>query len=408
MRELYPFQKDAATFHLSHHYSLNCSEMGTGKSAMALSAAKESGLKIAVFAPPFLKSSWQAEARVLDCQIEFYPYSKLATVNASKLAESNFWIVDEIHYLKTPTAQRTQKFYSLLKSIKPKYFLGLTGTPIRNRVPDFWTLIGFCGVNPMGTSGKTLLPPLNKYHGFCRHFCNMEEVFLPMGRRATKYTTLRLDREAEFKSYLTNKMIRFRVNDVLKDLPEMTRKEVYIPLKEPDGLHDEFHAYMSGHKTNSTGKKNSALVKSQATAAYCKEILDADESIVVFSDHVDAAKEIHLSFGSKISALITGGSSIENRQRHVEDFQAGKIKALVATIGALSVGVTLHRARHVVFNDLSWVPADNLQAEKRIHRIGQKSACFSHYIVSSPTDSYIQKTLVSKLDTINKVLEDKK
>jgi len=69
---------------------------------------------------------------------------------------------------------------------------------------------------------------------------------------------------------------------------------------------------------------------------------------------------------------------------------------LAATIGSLSVGVTLTAARHVVFNDLSWVPGDNLQAEKRIHRIGQKNACTAHYIEASETDAYIRKTLEEK------------
>ena len=36
----YPFQLEAVEYHLAHLYSLNCSEMGTGKSLMALETAR--------------------------------------------------------------------------------------------------------------------------------------------------------------------------------------------------------------------------------------------------------------------------------------------------------------------------------------------------------------------------------
>lgn len=405
MIKLYPFQERSVDFALTHHYSLNCSEMGLGKSITALTAAKRSGLKLAVFAPPFLKKSWQSEGMKLGIDFKFVPYSQLHKFSTKDLERYRFWVGDEIHYCKSPTAQRTHAFYSLLKSCRPEYFLGLTGTPIKNRVPDFWTLLGFCSQNPQKTSGLELEGNLRKYHGFCRHFCEVEKMFIGRGRIVDKYTVLRKDRVTEFKSLLKDKMIRYRVEDVLKDLPEITRKVVRLELEETPGLEAEFEAYMKGHKTNIEGKKKNALVKAPVTARYCNDIHEESlEPLLVFTDHVDSAKVIGQMLKGRVE-VITGQISSEMRGKIVEDFQNRKIDAIVATIGSMSVGVTLTAARHVVFNDLSWVPADNLQAEKRIHRIGQKSACFSHFIVSSRTDEYIQKTLVSKLETIATVLE---
>jgi SWI/SNF-related matrix-associated actin-dependent regulator 1 of chromatin subfamily A len=70
----------------------------------------------------------------------------------------------------------------------------------------------------------------------------------------------------------------------------------------------------------------------------------------------------------------------------------------------MSVGVTLTRARNVVFNDLSWTHADNQQARARIHRIGQKNICIAHYIIGSETDAYIKRAVEAKAKTSQKVL----
>lgn len=398
---LYPFQEQAVLFHLAHHYSLNCSEMGTGKTRMALEAARRSGFKVAVFGPTFLKRTWEMEAKEVGISFKYFPYSTVHKVMPADVKGLDFWIVDECHYLKTPTTRRTHAFYSLIQGRLPTYFIGLTGTPIKNRVPDFWTLLAFCRLNPKGTSGAKLEGALTKYYSFARHFCHTE-VMKVAGRRIEKFGGIREDKIPEFKGLLRDKFIRFRVDDVLKDLPEMTRKAVPLDLSPTPGLEEAFDQYFRGRKVDVTAKAMSALLKAPATVDYCKEIYEGGSGpLIIFTDHIESAKAIQKGFGG---VLITGQTPMQDRQDAVADFQAGRHKAIVATIGSMSVGVTLTAARHVVFNDLSWVPADNLQAEKRIHRIGQKGACFAHYIDATPTDAYIRKTLFGKLETISKVV----
>lgn len=401
---LYPFQKAAVEFHLTHHYSLNCSEMGAGKTRMALETAKLTGLKVAVFGPAFLRGTWFDEAKVVGIPIDYFSYSNAHKLSPKDLSHCGVFIADECHYLKNPTTIRTHAFHSLLEGVKPEYFVGLTGTPIKNRVFDFWTLIAFCTMNPKKTSGPDLEGPLRKYKAFARHFCRVDYLNLPGKRMIERFGGIKEDRIPEFKALLEGKYLRFKVADVLKDLPEMTRKHVRLEIEGVDpALEGAYQDYLGGSKTNIVAKVNSALLKASLTAEYCKEMQEEGSGpLVIFTDHVQAAEEM----AKKLKTIaITGQTPMIIRQDRVKAFQDGKTKVIVATIGALSVGVTLTAARHVVFNDLSWIPADNLQAEKRIHRIGQKDACFSHFIEATATDSHINKMLLEKLDSINKVVD---
>jgi SWI/SNF-related matrix-associated actin-dependent regulator 1 of chromatin subfamily A len=401
MKDLYPFQVDAVKFHMKHKYTLNSSELGTGKTVMALATAKTAGMDATVFCPAFLKINWEREARDLGVRAQVHSYSMLHKVKST----SGFWIADEVHALKNPTAKRTQQFYKLLKEVKPDYLIGLTGTPIKNRLPDFWSLLAFMSQVPIkGINGLALEGQLQKYYQFCRYFCKSQRMEA-RGRSFEKFYGVQEKKIPELKALLKDKYIRFEVSKVLQDLPEMTKKFVEMDLEPSEEMRELFDKYMEGSKVDITGKVKSAALKAEFTANYVTSIIEEsdDESVLVFTDHIDAAAIIHR--GIPRSAMITGKTPMKERQVVVDYFQAKKIRVIVATIGALSTGVTLHAARHVVFNDWSWTPSDNLQAEKRIHRIGQKNACFSHHIVASDTDRHIFKVLESKLDTMRKVLD---
>jgi SNF2 family DNA or RNA helicase len=150
-------------------------------------------------------------------------------------------------------------------------------------------------------------------------------------------------------------------------------------------------------------KAGSALAKAPFTIDYAKSLHEETGSpIVIFCDHVESVQTI--AAGLKNSAVITGATSMEKRNDIVNQFQAGKLTYLVATIGAASVGLTLTQANHLIFNSLSWVPANNAQAKKRIHRIGQKNICFVHLIAGSEVDKMIITSLQSKSAVIERIL----
>jgi hypothetical protein len=72
---------------------------------------------------------------------------------------------------------------------------------------------------------------------------------------------------------------------------------------------------------------------------------------------------------------------------------------LAATIKAAGTGLTLTRTHVVVFNDLDWVPANNVQAEDRVARIGQKKnkVIYYHLIADHPIDRHLHRLILKKM-----------
>jgi SNF2 family DNA or RNA helicase len=106
-------------------------------------------------------------------------------------------------------------------------------------------------------------------------------------------------------------------------------------------------------------------------------IRDRDgEQVVVFSQFRSVIElfEKRLLREKIPYGLLTGSVSQEDRARNVQAFQSGEIQVFAGTIAAGGVGITLTKARTIIFIDRSWSPAINLQAEDRLHRIGQKDA----------------------------------
>ena len=74
-------------------------------------------------------------------------------------------------------------------------------------------------------------------------------------------------------------------------------------------------------------------------------------------------------------------------------------------IEAAGVGLTLTAASLVIFVEQDWVPGKNVQAEDRVHRIGQTDNVLIQYLVLNGTlDSHIAKVNVAKQEVLDAVL----
>ena len=140
---------------------------------------------------------------------------------------------------------------------------------------------------------------------------------------------------------------------------------------------------------------------------FVKNIMEIEESVVVFCHHKVIHKLLHESLQEFSPVSIIGGQSDDTRQDQIDKFQKGESKLMIAGIRAGNVGINLTRAKYVIFAELDWSPAIHRQAEDRLHRIGQKNTVFAYYLIGNGTlDDHVASILVDKSYEIDAIMDE--
>jgi len=102
------------------------------------------------------------------------------------------------------------------------------------------------------------------------------------------------------------------------------------------------------------------------------------DKIIVFSQFVQAIRILErVMHKYKVGHLVYDGSMNRNERKEVvqkfkNDAQRNLYPVIIMSLKCAALGLNLTVANHVIFTDLWWNPAVELQAIDRVHRIGQK------------------------------------
>jgi len=331
-------------------------------------------------------------------------------------------IVDEGHWIRNPKAKRTKAV--LASAGIARHRILLTGTPLANRVEDLWVPLTF--VDGMGAWGTAF------------SFASRYTIFQKDQYGWKSHGPARMP---EFQHRLSRSYLRREVADVGAEIPDLTRERMLVePTKDFSAaikkwaggdmdralsrLEDALAAGALGSETLSAlteWRKWTSSVKVPETAALTASLLAEGESVVVFVWQRETAEELARAVGKALVSsredkatfsyrahVVHGGIPQATRDAAVEAFQtyAGP-QVIFATIEALKEGVTLHAARRVIIHDLDWIPATLLQAEARVHRLGQKRACVATWmVVERSADELIARHLLQKANAMAAAIGD--
>ncbi len=415
-------QRELFDYGAKHNYSLLCADMRLGKSATAVWLQNERKVNCLIICPSYLILNWKKEVLKWSpnssvtmfrkgkeiyepCDSDFVIISYDLVQKAEHLFEwCDMVVMDEIHNIKSMAAKRTQFIHKAIFENSVRYVHGLTGTPLKNRVREFYSLLSLMYYKPNDTS--KFLDQYPDEISFAERFSYRSqyevEVKTKRGGKfrmpVVKYEGIR--NVPELKNWLKGRYIRLRAEP--GDLPPISYKDILISDSPDQALLSAFKAFFAADKENSKVRPDikvlAALKKVPFTIKYVDNLLENMDCCLIYSDHVEPCETLAKHFGVP---AITGKMPANRRAQLVNDFQAGKINTLCATIGALKEGADLFRAKDVVLNDLPWVPGDILQVVNRIRAIGEKDPRTVHRIFGSPQDEKIGIVLEEKMAVIN-------
>jgi SNF2 family DNA or RNA helicase len=433
--ELKPHQIEGIDILVRHGRFLLADKAGLGKTATVLKAVEKlQAFPALVLAPKNALGVWESEAeqwldmpvaiysgppkwrkqawlRFVENQLPFLVANYAFIEEISKLKST--WpiiIADEIHLagLLNHKSQTFRRFKNLLRS---KYLFLVTGSPMRKNPADLYA--------PLHLIAPKDFPSYWKF--VYQHCVVIEEPFGKTIEPLPKNPTA-------FRAMVKRYMLR---RSELPDLPPKQRfplpiimtpkqEELYIEMAEemiaamdnqiaiaPNPMVRDMRLRQLLVSPLLLGFKDKGAILETLPEFVWTEYRE-DNAVAVFTPFREAVPLIvdELKKVSDFVGTITGGMSykaISDTYKHFQSLST-KRKAIVCTI-ASSTSFTIHEANVAYFAGCEWDFNMNEQAEKRIHREGQKKNVRIYYMMHRGTiDEHVIDIVINKKVGIDVVL----
>jgi SWI/SNF-related matrix-associated actin-dependent regulator 1 of chromatin subfamily A len=420
-------QKEAVQKLVENKKFILADDMGLGKTTSTIIAALESGSKkVLIICPATLKINWKREIENYSDKSIYIAESKNFSTEAdfviinydiiknfhdtkkkddSQVLAANFdlVIVDEAHYIKNATAQRTKLINDIVKKTERLWLL--TGTPMTSRPIDYFNLLSLIDS-----------PVAKNWMAYAIRYCSGYQ-FNVGGRKVWNVTGA--SNLEELRDRTVGLTLR-RLKENVLDLPDKIITPVYLRLKskEYENVMGEYYDWYDKNPEESKSltvqftkltkvRQIIADEKIAQTIELAENILEQDKKVIIFCNFTDSLNKITEHFG-KVAVKLDGSMSKPERQNSVDQFQDNpKVKVFVGNIKAAGVGITLTSAEAVIMNDLSFLPSDHAQAEDRAYRYGQKNNVLVYYpIFENTIEGIIYDILNNKKQVIATVMGD--
>jgi SWI/SNF-related matrix-associated actin-dependent regulator 1 of chromatin subfamily A len=420
-------QKEAIQKLVENKKFILADDMGLGKTTSTIIAALESGSKkVLIICPATLKINWKREIENYSDKTIYIAESKNFSTeadyviinydiiknfhdpkkkNESQVLASNFdlVIIDEAHYIKNVTAQRTKLINDIVKNIDRLWLL--SGTPMTSRPIDYFNLLSLIDS-----------PVAKNWMAYAIRYCQGYQ-FNVGGRKVWNVTGA--SNLEELRDRTIGLTLR-RLKENVLDLPDKIITPVYLRLKSKQ-YEEVMGEYYDWYDKNPEESKSLTVQFSKLTKVrqiiadekiaqtieLAENILEQDKKVIIFCNFTDSLNKITEHFG-KGAVKLDGSMSKPERQRSVDEFQDNpKVKVFVGNIKAAGVGITLTAAEAVIMNDLSFLPSDHAQSEDRAYRYGQKNNVLVYYpIFENTIEGVIYDILNNKKQVIATVMGD--
>jgi SNF2 family DNA or RNA helicase len=344
-------------------------------------------------------------------------------------------VVDEAHFIKNKTSQRSQHVLELSDRIRFRVarplLMALTGTPLINDIEDFkaiWQFLGWIDdkkptAELMESLEATGLTPADP--GFYRA---ARRCVVDMGivrrRKVDVAADIPARRIADLPVELDDAVSR-SIRDAERDLANrlVAQYDRALARRTSASVDDIDHELVRRIATRErkasseekTGENVFSMMrrigqaKAGLAADYAAQLARSAGKVVFFAKHIDvmdAAEETFAKRGVRFSS-IRGDQTRTTRQKNIDAFvNDPEVAIAVCSLTAAGVGINLQVASNLVLAELSWTAAEQTQAIDRSHRIGQTLPVTAWRIIAAQTiDARIAELIDSKAGLAARALD---
>ena len=411
-------------------------EPGLGKTAQSvLAASVANAYPLLVVVPNVVKMNWAREverwtpgrrASVIQGDGESIDaFADVFIVNYEILDRHLEWlgnvglrglVVDEAHFIKNLSSQRSQNVLALAARIRETtpggkpLLMALTGTPLINDVEDFdaiWRMLGWTTGEKPGPRLAELLDATG--------LTPADKAFYPEARDAV----------------ISLGIVRRKKKDVAKDLPDKMVADMPVQLddefgrsiraaerelgsrmaakyrriieargRDTHGIDEDIvrlvaqNEFEESKNADAGGDNVFTMVrkigqaKAGLAADYAVQLQRSVGKVVFFAKHIDVMNQAEALFAANglKTVSIRGDQTSTVRQNAIDAFNEDpEVSIAVCSLTAAGVGVNLQVASNVVLAELSWTAAEQTQAIDRVHRIGQEEPVTAWRIIAAHT-----------------------
>lgn len=351
-------------------------------------------------------------------------------------------IIDEAHRLSNANSGRYKIISDLLKRSQPNYIWELTGTMITNNPMNLYNILKIIDAEIT-----------NDWINYVKTYCDGKQIFVKGERDKLTYGYLKkcgvsswYDLNQNQKAYLNQYLednckkiwltggssnleelkerikhlyLRDLNEDIYKNFSKETIVLSYDLTNEEKEYYDQvWEQYVAEHADEDTDITklitNKKLIESsvlrQATSQMmvphtiklAEEIIEKGEKVIIFCAFDKEIYALQEHFGDKC-VVHNGKITAKNKEKVLSAFTNDEnVTVFLGNLVSSSVGLTLTAANNIIFNSVSWLPAENQQAEYRILRIGQTRDCRIYY--QKFANTYHEK-MFEILDIKNEIID---
>jgi hypothetical protein len=438
-----------------HRTFLLADEPGLGKTAQALLAAQTAeAYPLLVAVPNVVKTNWAREVEIWTPSrratvlhgdaMDVDGFADVFVVNYEILDRHLGWlgqhgfrgmIVDEAHYIKNKTSQRSQNVLELAERIRKRVprplLMALTGTPLINDIEDFraiWQFLGWIDdKKPLGELMADLddtgLTPADR-----SFYPTARQIVVDMGivrrRKVDVAADIPARRIADVPVELegeAGRSIRKAEEDLARRLVE--RYDRALETRRTKSLvegidHDLVRQVATWERediSTDSGENVFGMLrkigqaKAGLAADYAAQLARNAGKVVFFAKHIDVMDTAEQTFAARgiPSVSIRGDQTKAAREKAIDSFTNDPgVQIIVCSLTAAGVGINLQVASNLVLAELSWTDAEQTQAIDRVHRIGQTEPVTAWRVIATQTiDTRVAELIGSKAGLASRALD---